>query len=570
MEVDTTSAHTCPDCGAGESRPIVLQGWRVGGTLGEGVFGKVTRALAYFAEGDTVRTLDAAVKHMSTRDRAHPSELVTAAAAREVAAHLHAAYTLDHPLAAAVLFSRRQLSVVMPRLAGTLRAALERPVQADHLRVWCHQAVAAVAQWHASGWLVRDAKPDNFLLTDTGDVVLSDVGSTHHATRRRRMSTPIGAEAYAAPEVWQRTPTDTAAYTGAIDVWALGAMFVRMALARRPFDSFSPAELVQRLTKWLPPPPPARRSHRPDDEYVHSLLALAPGVTSEEGWRADLAGVDPRFADLVTQMLRVLPSQRPSAAECLRHPYFAGLDATPPSRHALLHAALRPPPPAAPTRRFAHADTLWSFGHATPTAITAHPPHLLLTAEWRVWVLHLWQIALALKWSPSTVAAVLFAWSAVGASAPPPAALAILSLCSKVNERRALGLSSVASILRLRGVSQADVHEAEVAWLVPTCHAVNHCPWRLPADPSREEHADSMRAEWAWWGLGVLHQLGVPLEGRIPFADVVADAPPRRRALMDWVRTDCRRVASSCRPFLESFGEEARHCRLPPFNLLKR
>lgn len=92
------------------------------------------------------------------------------------------------------------------------------------------QLVAAVAHLHAQHVCHRDIKPDNILLSYSGDVRLADFGhgTLFYSGRLRRLRSVVGTVPYMAPEMLAGD------YDGrAVDVWACGVTLVEMLTGRR-------------------------------------------------------------------------------------------------------------------------------------------------------------------------------------------------------------------------------------------------------------------------------------------------------------------------------------------------
>jgi serine/threonine protein kinase len=139
---------------------------------------------------------------------------------------------------------------------------------------------------HEQGWVHRDIKPDNFLVTENGDVKLIDFALT------RRIRTGLsrlfagrtrvqGTRSYMAPEQIRGKSLD-----GRTDVYSFGCMLYELLSGRLPFTGISPEELLRKhLTAAIP-----------------VLMSVNKNITSD-------------FSDLVSQMMAKDPGQRPQSME---------------------------------------------------------------------------------------------------------------------------------------------------------------------------------------------------------------------------------------------------------------
>jgi eukaryotic-like serine/threonine-protein kinase len=148
------------------------------------------------------------------------------------------------------------------------------------------EAAEGLAAVHAQGWVHRDIKPDNFLVSDDGEVKLIDLGL---AVRARHglfklfagKSKIQGTPSYMSPEQIRGAALDQRA-----DVYSFGCMVHELVSGKPPFTGINTNEL---LTKHLKANPP-------------SLQTVSQNVTTE-------------FAQLVRRSMAKEPKVRPSSME---------------------------------------------------------------------------------------------------------------------------------------------------------------------------------------------------------------------------------------------------------------
>lgn len=148
------------------------------------------------------------------------------------------------------------------------------------------QAAESLSALHAQGWVHRDVKPENFLVSDVGDLKLIDFSI---AQKRKgflgklfsRKTKVQGTRSYIAPEQIRGEAVDDKA-----DVYSLGCTLFELVTGRPPFTGASSNEL---LTKHLRASPPGPES-------------VNPNVTAE-------------FSSLVRCMMAKGPELRPSMKE---------------------------------------------------------------------------------------------------------------------------------------------------------------------------------------------------------------------------------------------------------------
>lgn len=115
------------------------------------------------------------------------------------------------------------------------------------------QAVAsAVEHAHGQGMAHRDLKPANVMLTNKGDVVLTDFGIARivGGTQYTATGAILGTPAYMSPEQGQGQGGDERS-----DVYALGVILYEMVTGRVPFDADTPlAVIYKHISDPLPLP----------------------------------------------------------------------------------------------------------------------------------------------------------------------------------------------------------------------------------------------------------------------------------------------------------------------------
>lgn len=101
----------------------------------------------------------------------------------------------------------------------------------------------ALTRTHRLGIVHRDLKPSNVLLTQGGQVKLTDFGIAHFNTSTATEKDEIvGTIAYMAPEVLHGYPVDARA-----DIWSFGALFYEMLVGESPFHSENGAQVIKKI-----------------------------------------------------------------------------------------------------------------------------------------------------------------------------------------------------------------------------------------------------------------------------------------------------------------------------------
>ena len=146
-----------------------------------------------------------------------------------------------------------------------------------------NQAAAALDHLHAQGLVHLDVKPQNLLVTASGDLKLIDFGLAQPMGRPQEAINghTFGTLGYLAPEQLRGEPVDATA-----DVYGLGAVVYELLTGAPPYPDAASGEATNRLIRTrlsqMPLPPtianPAAGLPAWVDDVVLWALALAPGA----------------------------------------------------------------------------------------------------------------------------------------------------------------------------------------------------------------------------------------------------------------------------------------------------
>jgi eukaryotic-like serine/threonine-protein kinase len=137
------------------------------------------------------------------------------------------------------------------------------------------QAATGLAYMNASGWVHRDVKPDNLLVSEGGEVRLIDFALAQRIQKPSIFTKLFGprgkskgTRSYMSPEQIRNLTLDQRA-----DVYSFGATAYELVTQRPPFRAASEQELLQ---KHIIEKPIAPQAHNPDvtDEFSTLILRM--------------------------------------------------------------------------------------------------------------------------------------------------------------------------------------------------------------------------------------------------------------------------------------------------------
>jgi serine/threonine-protein kinase len=164
---------------------------------------------------------------------------------------------------------------------------------------------------HCAGLIHRDIKPQNIIVTDDGQVRITDFGvaKSHLSTAMTETGITLGTADYIAPEQAQGRPA-----TPQSDIYAVGIVLYEMLTGRLPFTGDNPVAVVMKHISEPPPPPRRYNSHIPAALEAIILRALAKDPAQRQRTALELAEELHNYEQLVTQVTVVNPQLEPSPA----------------------------------------------------------------------------------------------------------------------------------------------------------------------------------------------------------------------------------------------------------------
>lgn len=237
------------DPGANTSGALVIPGVRVAAKLGEGTLAEVFRA--------TQRSLSRAVAVKVLKPSITPSSQLGKRFLREAnllskLSHQNVPHVYDAGEADSRPFIVMEL-IEGPSLRKVMDAQGALPV--DTAVSIAHELASALAHVHALGFVHRDVKPANVLLSRRGDVKLTDFGIARDTSEPHDGLGVVGTPSYMSPEQVLGDRVDFRS-----DLFSLGILLYEMLTGRRPFEEEAGRTVMQKIRLDRYPAPSSLRS----------------------------------------------------------------------------------------------------------------------------------------------------------------------------------------------------------------------------------------------------------------------------------------------------------------------
>ncbi|KIX96611.1 uncharacterized protein Z520_07877 [Fonsecaea multimorphosa CBS 102226] len=220
--------------------------------------------------------------------------------------------------------SLKDVYLVMEFLEHDLKTLLDdmaEPFLPSETKTVMLQIVRGVEYLHTNWIMHRDLKTSNLLLNNRGEIKLADFGMARYTS-----NPPPPKLTQLVVTLWYRAPElllGAESYDFEIDVWSVGCIFAELVTKEPLFQGRNEVDQLSKIFGLLGTP---TRESWPGFRSLPNAKALHPVLSQTHSSSLLTAS---KFTYLTTAGLRLLssllslnPTSRPSATEVLDHPYF--------------------------------------------------------------------------------------------------------------------------------------------------------------------------------------------------------------------------------------------------------
>jgi len=188
------------------------------------------------------------------------------------------------------------------------------PLPEQKIKSLVYQSLQGLAYMHKHGFFHRDMKPEN-LMVQGETLKIADFGLAREIRSRPPFTDYVSTRWYRAPEILLHSTN----YNSPIDIFALGAIMAEFYLLRPLFPGSNEHDQIVKICSILGTPTP---QNWPEGYKLASKIGFTFPQFVATPLEKIITNASPDAIDLISQMMRFDSGKRPTASDCLHHPYF--------------------------------------------------------------------------------------------------------------------------------------------------------------------------------------------------------------------------------------------------------
>lgn len=218
-----------------------------------------------------------------------------------------------------VVHTERKLTLVFEYLDQDLKKYLDVCQGGPEMNIvksFLYQLLTGVAYCHKHRVLHRDLKPQNLLINREGELKLADFGLA------RAFGIPVKCYTHEVVTLWYRAPDvllGSSKYSTPVDIWSVGCIFAEMVNGTPLFTGTSEDTQLETIFRQLGTP---NENSFPGVSSLREWKKNYPQYPAPPNLKGLVPKLDDQGCDLLQQMLLYNPSERISAQDARKHPFF--------------------------------------------------------------------------------------------------------------------------------------------------------------------------------------------------------------------------------------------------------
>ncbi|KAL2815292.1 kinase-like domain-containing protein [Aspergillus granulosus] len=221
-----------------------------------------------------------------------------------------------------------EVYLVMDFLEHDLKTLLDdmrEPFLPSEIKTLLLQFISGLDFLHSQWIMHRDLKTSNLLMNNRGELKIADFGmARYYGDPPPKLTQLVVTLWYRSPELLLGAET----YGPEIDMWSLGCIFGELLTKEPLLQGKNEVDQVSKIFALTGPPTqqtwpgfrslPNAKSLRLSPTYPSAQTSTMPPLLP----RAKFPFLTTAGLQLLSSLLALNPASRPTASECLKHPYF--------------------------------------------------------------------------------------------------------------------------------------------------------------------------------------------------------------------------------------------------------
>ncbi|KAL2834251.1 kinase-like domain-containing protein [Aspergillus cavernicola] len=215
-----------------------------------------------------------------------------------------------------------EVYLVMDFLEHDLKTLLDdmrEPFLPSEIKTLLSQFISGLDFLHSQWIMHRDLKTSNLLMNNRGELKIADFGMA------RYYGDPPPKLTQLVVTLWYRSPElllGAESYGPEIDLWSVGCIFGELITKEPLLQGKNEVDQVSKIFTLTGPPTPQSWPGFRNLPNAKSLRLPPTTGSSSLLPRARFPFITNASLQLLSSLLALNPASRPTAAECLSHPYF--------------------------------------------------------------------------------------------------------------------------------------------------------------------------------------------------------------------------------------------------------